>query len=123
MMVVRPYKLYLAASWSRRFEMQDYAKFLKGQGYEITSRWLSDNYVKGQTATNALMDEEDVKSCDALLVFTDEVPQGRGGRHVEFGMARALGKRIVLIGPKEHIFHYLPGIEIHSGWSSFRGDM
>ena len=121
-MFSRSCKLYLAASFSRRSELQSYARYLTAQGYEVTSRWLGDEHVKGQTAENALIDEEDVKRCDVLVAFTDEVSLGRGGRHVEFGMARALGKELVIIGPEEHIFHHLPGILIYSGWGSFRGD-
>lgn len=36
----------------------------------------------------------------------------RGGRHVEFGVAVASCKRLVVIGPRENIFHHLPRVEV-----------
>ena len=121
--IVKSLKLYLAASWTRRSELKIYCRTLEDRGYEVTSRWLWENTTqRGEGAGNALKDEEDVKRCDVLVAFTDEVPLGRGGRHVEFGMARALDKELVVVGPKEHIFHYLPGVLVYSGWETFRGD-
>jgi hypothetical protein len=35
----------------------------------------------------------------------------RGGRHIEFGMALGLGKRLTIIGPRETVFHHLDEIE------------
>jgi len=124
MFVKLPYKLYLAGSWTRRKELRRYAVLLKKDNqYEITSRWLWEK-VPGRNmgSDNALMDEEDVKRCDALIAFTDVVSLGHGGRHVEFGMARALGKELIVVGPEEHIFHYLPGVVIYPEWETFRGD-
>ena len=43
----------------------------------------------------------------------------RGGRHVEFGMAIAAQKRIVVIGPRENIFHWLPMIEQFDTFDAF----
>jgi hypothetical protein len=37
---------------------------------------------------------------------------GKGGRHVEFGLAVAAGKRLVVIGPRENVFHCLPGVSV-----------
>ena len=36
----------------------------------------------------------------------------RGGRHVEFGLALAAGKRLCIVGPRENIFHFLPRVEV-----------
>lgn len=43
----------------------------------------------------------------------------RGGRHVEFGMALALGKRVIVVGPRENVFHLLPEVEVHVNWNDF----
>jgi hypothetical protein len=52
---------------------------------------------------------EDVGECDLLINIADEtnVP---GGKHVELGIALALGKQIVVLGRRENIFHYHPCI-------------
>ena len=114
-------KLYLAGSWTRRSEILVYAGFLENLGHEVVSRWvLETNPGRDIGTANALMDEEDVVRCNILIAFTDEVPKGRGGRDVEFGMARGLGKTLVIVGPREHIFHSLPGILEYPDWGTFR---
>jgi hypothetical protein len=65
----------------------------------------------------ALLDQEDVLAADTLVCFTEPAEAGgNGGRHVELGMALALGRRVIVIGRREHIFHHLPGIEVVSSW-------
>lgn len=48
-----------------------------------------------------------------MVVLTTGMP-ARGGRHFETGIAHAMGKRIILVGDREHAFHHLAGIEITS---------
>lgn len=43
----------------------------------------------------------------------------RGGRHVEFGMALALAKRCIVIGPRENVFHLLPQVEQYDSWEQY----
>jgi len=49
--------------------------------------------------------ENDVKQCDLLINIADEV-NTHGGKHVELGIALALGKKIMVLGRKENIFHH-----------------
>lgn len=61
-------------------------------------------------------DLSDVQSCDLLIAFTekprsDAAGRGRGGRHVELGIAIGQGKRIIIVGPRENIFCWLPEID------------
>ena len=58
-----------------------------------------------------LIDQEDVLAADALVCFTEPPGDGgSGGRHVELGMALALGRRVIVVGRREHIFHHLPEV-------------
>jgi hypothetical protein len=41
---------------------------------------------------------------------------GKGGRHVEYGLALGLGKRLIICGPRENIFHTLPQVEHYPDW-------
>ena len=50
-----------------------------------------------------------------MIVFSG-VPSTSGGLHAEFGMALALRKRLILVGPRENIFHTLPQVEHREGW-------
>lgn len=78
----------------------------------------------------ALMDYENVIDCDFLLYYSEDLTKlgggviargdgfsrakyvpalwARGGRHVEFGIALASAMDIVVIGPHENIFHWMP---------------
>jgi hypothetical protein len=59
-------------------------------------------------------------AADAVIIFT-EIPNATpatGGRHVEFGLALAQGKRVIVVGPRENVFHYLlPDSQIFATWN------
>jgi len=59
-------------------------------------------------------------AADAVIVFT-EIPNAvlaTGGSHVEFGLALAQGKRVIVVGPRENVFHYLlPDSQIFATWN------
>lgn len=116
-------KFYIAARFSRRPECNTLAHELKALGHTITSRWVKpdSDHVKAtglsQQAADkerqrfALEDIEDVMECDTMVSLMEEPrSNGRGGRHVEFGLALALRKDLYIIGPRETVFHHLPHV-------------
>ena len=64
----------------------------------------------------------DILTADTLVNFTEE-PRGdsRGARHCEFGIGLALNKKLVIIGPREHAFHFLPQVRCFASWADFLG--
>jgi hypothetical protein len=68
------------------------------------------------------MDFDDVREADVCIAFTEPAdgPQGRGGRHTELGIALALGQRVIIVGPREHVFHCLPDVERYERWPEAR---
>lgn len=69
----------------------------------------------------ASMDFEDLARSDMCIAFTEaEGARGRGGRHTELGIALGLGLRVILVGPREHVFHCLPGVEQYADWPGAR---
>jgi nucleoside 2-deoxyribosyltransferase len=109
-------KIYLAALFSRRAEMEQIADRLKAEGFEITARWVYGGE-DGLTRTEiALLDLEDVDQADVVMSFTH--PYGTatsgGGRHVEFGYALAKSKRVILIGERENVFHHHPNVATYA---------
>lgn len=57
-------------------------------------------------------DLADVRRCNVMVNFTEPPNScGRGGRHVEFGLAAAWGKRLIVVGYRENVFHHLPQVE------------
>jgi len=107
-------KFYLAARYDRKEEMKKYRELLKEHGVEITSRWLEepDNAAALGNWDAATIDLDDVRAADGMIFFSENPTERwpRGGRHVEFGYALALNKTIVVIGPKENVFHNLKDI-------------
>jgi nucleoside 2-deoxyribosyltransferase len=115
-------KIYLAARYSRRDEMRSVAQRLAGAGFAVTSRWLyedkplqtklGDDSPQFYTET-ARIDLDDINRADTVVFFAEDPHVGtpRGGRHVEFGYALGAGKRMVVIGGAENIFHYLPNVK------------
>lgn len=115
-------KVYLCSRYSRRDEMRLVRTLLQEAGHEVTSRWLDTDWERTDGGSSAApadyrdmyaqIDMDDVRSADAIITFT-EAPGvgGRGGRHVEFGMAAAWDKRLFVVGHRENIFHHLPGVQ------------
>lgn len=66
----------------------------------------------------ALDDWEDVNAAEVVISFT-EPPRSkanRGGRHVEYGIALANKARVIVVGHRENIFHWLPVVEFYATW-------
>ena len=114
-------KVYIAGRYSRRDEFRKYANFLIEHGHEVTSRWLLENEPLNSNMGDhsddfyihtAKIDLEDVDRADAVLFFSEDPKIGtpRGGRHVEFGYALGKGKKILVFGPRENVFHYIDGV-------------
>jgi hypothetical protein len=145
-------KIYLAARYSRRDELAKYRDELIGLGHVVTSRWLDgpnqrrlDNGLLLGEAEEALIeaglngrdlmspeaielagicgiaDLNDVLEADVMVTFT-EGGGGRGGRHVEWGVAANQGLDLIIVGPREHVFHCLPDIKVYSTWEACRKD-
>lgn len=139
-------RIYLASRYSRRKELCDYRAQLEQDGHTVTSRWLNGSHQItsegkpidddgealiecGTCAEVARLRREfvaedvtDVCSADVVVSFT-EPPRSnhsRGGRHVEFGMAYALGRQLVVVGHRENLFHYAPQVEFFPDWQRAR---
>jgi nucleoside 2-deoxyribosyltransferase len=118
-------KVYLASRYSTKPQMEEYAKELRSLGIEVTSRWLEETHASDADISvelkrkYALMDLEDVGFADVLVFFSVEptTPMVRGGRHVEFGYALGLGIPIIVVGPKENIFHFTPYVQHVNNWA------
>jgi hypothetical protein len=118
-----PHSVYIAAAFGRREEMRHYSEELALAGHNCTSTWVFDDDSDDPRVLmeNALRDLHDVCDADTIVLFTETPKAGymTGGRHTEFGYAYANGKRCCLIGPRENIFHHLPGVEQFDTWAKF----
>ena len=122
-------KVYLAARYSRHPEMRDVRADLEKHGWSVTSRWINGGHEltkEGSTEAHAAErvryaqeDTADLLAADIVISFTEEPRKTttRGGRHVEFGMALALGKAVYVVGHRENVFHTLPQVRFFPAWS------
>lgn len=125
-------RIYLASRFSRREELAEYAKALRDLGHQITSRWLvegnhelPDPLMPGDEADQARSrfaqeDLDDLYDADIFVLFTRDTRENcRGGMHVEFGVAIHTCLRVIVIGPRMNVFHYLPEVEHFPTWEEF----
>lgn len=124
--------IYIAARFSRRPEANALARRLMQDGHTITSRWVlpdTDHVLPtGQSKEVddmkrrrfAMEDMDDVLACDWMISLMQKPrDNSRGGRHIEFGVALGLGKRLTIIGPRETVFHHLDQVEWFPYMSGF----
>lgn len=119
--------IYLAARYSRFKEMQKVRADLEAIGHIVSSRWINGDHNLDEHCTSEEKlrlvheDIEDLCRADCVMSFT-EVPRAtnsRGGRHVEFGIGLVLDKRLIVIGPRENVFHHYPSVEWYPDYQSF----
>jgi hypothetical protein len=126
-------KAYIASFFADKDRVAARAEELKGLGIECTMRWpyetaphnsnikdFPDEYFR----ETAVFDLEDILAADVLVMTVPNDTQlvdqpirsmARGGRHFEFGfmyglmMAALKQRELVLLGPRENVFHFLDG--------------
>lgn len=110
--------VYLSAKFERRGELNGYRSELEAAGVEVTSRWLTDptpELTDEAWRLLATKDIEDIHRASGLILFADGRPGG-GGRHVEFGVALGLRKRMMVVGEPENLFQSLEAVQIVPTW-------
>jgi len=110
-------KVYVAAASYRQREARNVYRRLARHGLEVTGTWVFKRSL-GEVdtfPTEAARDLIQIQEADLVLTLTEN-PRARrpkyttGGRHVECGYALGKGKPLVVVGPKENVFHYLPNV-------------
>lgn len=108
-------KIYLAGRYDTRLELANIAATLANYNHTITSRWLSGEHDDIEPRLAAKLDLEDIDSAEGIILLNrDEDRTITNGRHFEFGYAYAKGKRMVILGTRSGVFHFLPQIEQYS---------
>src|SRR6266702_6113809 len=111
-------KVYVAAASYRQREARNLFRRLERHGLEVTGTWVFKRSL-GEVETfptEAARDLAQIDEADLVVTLTEN-PRARrpkyttGGRHVECGYALGKGRPLVVVGPKENVFHYLPNVE------------
>ena len=113
-------KVYVAADIDEQKEAKVLADALTERGHEIVSSWVyapEIHEVEG-TATDeeranvAVAEVSEICNADCLVVLTkSDGNYCRGGRHIETGVAIGNDLDVIVIGPRENVFHYWPGVK------------
>ena len=115
--------VYLAAPYASKDQIRRHASELVALGCDVTAQWLDEPHAATVPFTSrdpeelrafARRDISDIARADVFIFFSldPDQPTKRGGRHVEFGLAIAQRKRMIVVGPRENIFHFLPDVEV-----------
>ena len=143
---------YFAARYSRNPELRGYRDQLIAAipDARVTSRWIDchPDIVGGleQSFTPEALaqdpagcwsfgqhDLEDLADAEAIVSFTGDGGGGKGGRHIEHGIAicyvdngpwlapNVAQFRLIVVGPRENIFHCHPATEVYPTWVEFLG--
>jgi nucleoside 2-deoxyribosyltransferase len=90
-------KIYLAAGFTRKYDVNQDANLLRRWEHGIVSTWhAEDSDYKPDSKDRAVRDAVQIQMADVIIVFIG----GNEGcnRFWELGYAMGLGKRVVLIG-------------------------
>lgn len=134
-------KYYFAARYNRHPELRQYRTELLAAipEAEVTSRWidlhggeLEESYTPEilnakpeECWRHGQIDLDDVAVADAIVSFTGDGGGGKGGRHIEHGVAIGYHDndadpfRLIIVGPRENIFHCHPATEVFASWADF----
>jgi hypothetical protein len=122
-------RVYLAAPYQMKDFIIGRAAQLRACGIQVTSSWLNEPHSSSTKPSElpaeerrayAIQDVADVFAAD-IVVFQDDSHIRRAGRHVEFGIAVAIGQTrpmpIFVVGAERaNIFHFLPQVHHFSTW-------
>ena len=126
---MRKPNIYLAGPFGTKIEMRQRRSALLARGFTVNARWIDEDQFTSDSKPSdvgeapsadylrqyAEIDLADAKACDWFVVF----PGQGAGHHTELGVALALNKPIIVIGPKNNIFHYLPDVYHLDTWADF----
>lgn len=121
-------KIFLASVFAERGAMRVWRELIENQGHKVTSHWIDSPFKSDDDATPielsiaAEQNVHDIEDCDYFVLDSRLFVQniyGHGGRHIDFGIALALKKKICLIGTPESPYHLLPPITHHETIISF----
>lgn len=99
-------RMYLAAAYDRRPDIDALAYELDQVGFRVVSTWHTPGDDNLPLAHQAHRDLDEIEKCQYLVHFTGG---GKGGRIFEAGYAYGLGKEILIVGDRETVFDHMHG--------------
>lgn len=111
--MIGPTSVYLAAPVKTAKRLRRIASFIShSAGVTFTSSWVWDDSVgyeensPSQMGLMAVKDLQEVSRADVLVQIC--FPGSSGGMYSELGIALALHKRVIVVGPRSSCFQFHP---------------
>jgi len=109
-------RVFIAASYTRLKEAASLCAELERHGHIVVSTWIhepSREYLQGDAAMerSAKVDFRDLQQAEVVVCLTGDNGT-RVERHSEVGMALGTGKRVILLGTREQIYHWYPAVRV-----------
>ena len=112
-------KVYVASKYENKALIAEMVRTLEMQGFRVTSTWHKEHWdatvqlhevSDKELRETAWRDVHEIEQSNIVLVVTEGCENSRGGMHFETGYGWAEEKKIVVLGPKIHVFHHLTGV-------------
>lgn len=92
-------KIYIASSWSNRYNLRNVRDRLEKAGHRVIARWIDVDEVDYPAPIGAERDLEDLYACDTLVFWPDNLVNKTSGKYVEYGFALGVGHDIFIVEP------------------------
>lgn len=104
-------KVYVASSLDNASKIKEYIQLLQSSGHTISYDWTHHGKISDpiQCEKIAVLESDGVRQCEVLIM----VQPARTGSHVEFGIALAMHKPIIIVEEVEvenKTFYHMPGV-------------
>ena len=120
-------KIYLASHYSRKAEIAQAAKDLSAIGIKVVSTWWKERILATTSIKQvsesfcrkaSKRDKQELNKATHFVLFSvdPDFLFTRGGHCWENGYADARGLVRIIVGPRQHIFHYLPHTHRFDTW-------
>lgn len=106
-------RIYLAAAYDRREEINRIARELSESGFRVVSTWHEPGNDDMPLSAQAERDLSEIEECRYLVHFTGG---GKGGRIFEAGYALGYGKDLLIVGLRETVFDHMRG-DVRQFWT------
>lgn len=100
-------KVYIASRFSSNVEVvRKLTELIEALGAKCTQTWHNSTATDSEIDRSAVAFREigEIDQADTLILYTENCERVPGGMHFEAGYAFGRGKRLIVVGPKVHIF-------------------
>ena len=114
--LVKSFMLKLLTMRHRTMEPMEFVQTWQDEDASKGSQAIDDHLYAKQVAHRDLTE---LDRAEVVIILTEGCELVPGGMHFEAGYAYAQGKRIIVIGPRVHVFYHMGTIESYESIGQF----